>query len=809
MLLTTHTAKPLSVQGTQELVDECLRTWALAITGRTPEKTQKAPAAVPIFKPVQDHLTACLGTFEGASSSFYPDDRQSDISEAAQAVQDLHISSDISDSPDIDWDSLSQWYSVVVHPADRWLMILEEACRLPDSGTLTEDEAQSAYENVLQSQNQLRETLIKVTTSILKKPGGRLSHWRELRAFLVILENPLLHVEDRQLNDSARARLSGPLAGQHSGLIKRIVGLIHNLPKHLHRQLIHWWKEHDIHCFTRTKDLVSGFLGYRLLRQEATRRGLESEALPELASELQFNPSTMELEDGINQRTGIQSVRKGTSDTSYHDDWQIRAACHVLGLLFQANFPHAEPHGDRTEGSKLSAARNGRFLPMSDFYSSLADYSQVHSEFYRWGEGKSFSLSQYPFLLSIWAKTQMLKRDVDRLMEHAAVGHILSGTNRFLTLSVRRDCLADDSLTEIGTAVGSGTGGLSRALRIKFDGEEGIDGGGPRKEWFNLVIGEVFDPRTGIFLYDEYSQYCYFNPQYTSDDDLNLYFNIGATMGLAIANSTVLDIPLPPFVFRRLIADAPGPSTANIFTGISGPYEYSLDDLAEYHPQLAAGLAQLLHYEGDDVERVFSLDFAIDVERYDGTSFRISLCPDGDKRPVTSLNRGEYVGRYIRYLLYDSVRQQVDAFLDGFYRAAPERTSALFRADELDLLLRGSDEPLDIGSLRSMAEYEGWGSPNPDRENEPLVAWFWEVFDEASPVDQRRLLSFVTGSDRLPSVGAAVAPLRISCLGDETDRYPVARTCFNLLSLHRYETKEELAKMLWRAVYDSEGFGLA
>ncbi len=83
-------------------------------------------------------------------------------------------------------------------------------------------------------------------------------------------------------------------------------------------------------------------------------------------------------------------------------------------------------------------------------------------------------------------------------------------------------------------------------------------------------------------------------------------------------------------------------------------------------------------------------------------------------------------------------------------------------------------------------------------EEEPRVRWFWESFEHASPQDQRKLLLFITGSDRIPAMGAASLKIRISCLGDDCGRYPLARTCFNMLSLWKYGSRQKLERMLWR-----------
>ena len=57
-------------------------------------------------------------------------------------------------------------------------------------------------------------------------------------------------------------------------------------------------------------------------------------------------------------------------------------------------------------------------------------------------------------------------------------------------------------------------------------------------------------------------------------------------------------------------------------------------------------------------------------------------------------------------------------------------------------------------------------------------------------------------------MGATSLIIRLACLGDDSRRYPIARTCFNTLGLYRYPTQEKLQQLLWDAVVNSEGFGL-
>jgi E3 ubiquitin-protein ligase HECTD2 len=305
-----------------------------------------------------------------------------------------------------------------------------------------------------------------------------------------------------------------------------------------------------------------------------------------------------------------------------------------------------------------------------------------------------------------------------------------------------------------------------------------------------------------MFVYDEDSQYCYFNANTFETSDQ--FFLVGVLVGLAIYNSTILDVALPPFAFRKLLASAPVPpagSTAHPRPAMN----YTLDDLAEYRPRLAQGLRQLLNFDGD-VEAAFGLDFVVDVEKY-GAVAQVPLCTGGEHKPVTNSNRREYVDLYVRYFLDTAVSRQFEPFKRGFFTVCGGNALSLFRPEEIELLVRGSDESLDISSLRAVAEYDGWGTPQPDGV-ESTVEWFWEAFQEASPKDQRRLLLFITGSDRLPAMGAAMLHIKISCHGDDFGRFPTARTCFNLLVLWRYASQERLKQMLWTAVFESEGFGL-
>jgi E3 ubiquitin-protein ligase HECTD2 len=146
----------------------------------------------------------------------------------------------------------------------------------------------------------------------------------------------------------------------------------------------------------------------------------------------------------------------------------------------------------------------GNVVATSDFYNSLIDNIDLVADFEAWEAKRGkFAFCQYPFLLSISAKIKILEHEARRQMlskaRDAFFDSIMTrkNVNQFLVLDVRRDCLVEDSLKAVSEIVGSGSEDIQKRLRIVFAGEEGVDHGGLRKEWFLLLVREVFNADHG------------------------------------------------------------------------------------------------------------------------------------------------------------------------------------------------------------------------------------------------------------------------------------------------------------------------
>ncbi|OIW25863.1 HECT-domain-containing protein [Coniochaeta ligniaria NRRL 30616] len=744
-------------------------------------------------------------------------------------------------TPRLDWEELDDWYHMVLNPAKLWPAVYDALVQHDPSLAVTDSQLRELGLTILRAQDHTQRNLLKATESILKRPGRPIARPSDLRFLLIILANPLLQASYKSPaeKDSHFSSVpergpenvsasSGPASGQHSGITKRVLGLLSNAPNDCHSHVISWFARYPESRFAEIKALVGRFLVYRLLRQHEKKQEVKVDVVGGLIPSMSAGrtPASLHAALGTNARQSKKS-KEPPKKQLYTDDWQIRAAAQVMALVFAANNtnhsrrktlanPSSAHNGSNGVTSRDAVHTRGQVFPTSDFYLTLLDDSDLVADFEAWEHKRGkFSFCQYPFLLSIGAKIQILEYDARRQMQSKARDAFFDSLvsrraiEQYLTLDVRRDCLVEDSLSAVSEVIGSGSEDVKKGLRIIFRGEEGIDAGGLRKEWFLLLIREVFNPEhadinQGMFVYDEDSQHCYFNPN--SFETSDQYFLVGVVFGLAIYNSTILDVAFPPFAFRKLLMAAPATAAASPAQQPRPAMTYTLEDLAQYRPRLARGFRQLLDYEEDDVESVFLLDFVAVVEKY-GVVEQMPLCAGGERRPVTKANRREYVDLYVRYLLDTAVTRQFEPFKRGFFTVCGGNALSLFRPEEIELLVRGSDEALDIASLKAVAVYENWGGTD-TANSEPTVRWFWDTFAAASPQDQRKLLLFITGSDRIPAMGAASLQIRIACHGEDTGRYPTARTCFNSLLLYRYRDRARLERLLWTAVRESEGFGL-
>ena len=397
----------------------------------------------------------------------------------------------------------------------------------------------------------------------------------------------------------------------------------------------------------------------------------------------------------------------------------------------------------------------------------------------------AFSFASHPFVLDPGSKARLLQIDaayaMHREFQSAYIASFFSQrTSPYLVLRVHRSNLIQDTLSQLSRYQPDE---YRKPLKVAFVGEQGIDEGGVRKEFFQLLVKELFDVNYGMFTVDEEARMYYqLNPlSLESSIEFEL---IGIVLGLALYNSIILDIRFPLFIYKKLL---------------NQPTAFA--DLQTAHPALAKGLKALLDDESGGVEEVYARQFTVDVERY-GEKEVLELKPGGADVALTSTNRAEYVQLYTEYTLQRSIDKQFTAFKKGFDLCVPASLLVLFQPEELELLICGSDV-FDWQQLRESARYDDGYT-----EASGVIEWFWQCVDEWDEARKRKLLMFCTGSDRAPIRGLGSLRLTISKNGGESELLPTSHTCFNHLLLPEYGSKEKLKRLLELALDNAHGFGL-
>lgn len=455
-------------------------------------------------------------------------------------------------SPQIDWTRVDEWYSLVLNPGKDWRSrlkandaYLEGNTGISQPGLCVQDVEQAMNE----AATHMQKTLLRASEALLKRPGRPLRDPHDIRFLLIIISNPSLYpfhtasaIPERRAKQAvpfptigaehgAKSKFpalhegpsdQGPInaweQGNAFGIIKRILGLLAHLSSECHRFLTAWLSRYDESRFRDMVDLVQRFITHRMKRQQGRKRSNVGNPTDGLIPNL--SGTSADTSAQLHAALGLSGPNKGIVDDRnqhafYTEDWQIKAAAKIMALLFAAN---KNFHGERNASSLAVDAEmsksgslsrtyiknHGQLLSTSDFYNTMVDYADLVADFDLWESSqKKFAFCQYPFFLSVGAKTRIMEHDARRQMElrarEAFFNSIIRNKNleQYLVLKVRRECLVEDSLSSISEVVGGNQGDIKKGLRVQFVGEEGIDAGGLRKEWFLSLVREIFDPHHG------------------------------------------------------------------------------------------------------------------------------------------------------------------------------------------------------------------------------------------------------------------------------------------------------------------------
>lgn len=85
----------------------------------------------------------------------------------------------------------------------------------------------------------------------------------------------------------------------------------------------------------------------------------------------------------------------------------------------------------------------------------------------------------------------------------------------------------------------------------------------------------------------------------------------------------------------------------------------------------------------------------------------IELKPNGKDIDVTNENKFEYCQLVLHYRLYECIKTQIDAFLQGFHDLVPKDLIKIFDYKELELMISGLPT-IDIEDMKENTIYKNY-----------------------------------------------------------------------------------------------------
>eukprot|EP00040_Diaphanoeca_grandis_P028157 m.161767 g.161767 ORF g.161767 m.161767 type:complete len:799 (-) comp31253_c3_seq1:1230-3626(-) len=400
-------------------------------------------------------------------------------------------------------------------------------------------------------------------------------------------------------------------------------------------------------------------------------------------------------------------------------------------------------------------------------------------------------------------KTLEEKREAlyERLDKQYAKLALLDVDNEIIIEADREDVLS--SFQQIALAPRS-TLLSPEGISVEFKGEYGLDYGGVFRSYMGAVSKALATsptlfkpgPDNGLLPVKQTRDESDGPHRSPADEQL---FAVGRLLALAITRSTPLDVCFSRCLFKVLLGETITPS-----------------DVARIDPEFAKNQIGTLLTEGgvrmmeevlsgsEDPESMYFVDPNTDEEVVEG----------GKRIRVTERNKARYVQALVEHKLVGHCRAELAMIIEGFYDIIPKKMLCdseddhRINATDLELLVAGLPQ-IDVDDWRTHCA----GVLMTDDTYADLREWFWEIIGSYTYEQRARLLSFTTGSGRLPITGFTELdpPFNIDVTAAPLGHLPSAHTCTNQLCLPGYTSKDQLAERLNIAIQhgDDAGFGFA
>ena len=209
---------------------------------------------------------------------------------------------------------------------------------------------------------------------------------------------------------------------------------------------------------------------------------------------------------------------------------------------------------------------------------------------------------------------------------------------------------------------------MRRKLKVEFSGEEGMDAGGVRREWFLELSRQVFNPDYNLFIPSANGNT--FQPSQIAEPETINYFKfVGRFIAKALLDGELLDCYFTRSFYKHILGQP-----------------ITIHDMEDIDPDYYKSLKWIL--ENDITNAGLDLTFSYEKERF-GQVLIVDLKYNGRNISVGNENKKEYINLICASKMASGIKAQIESFLSGFFELVPKNLISIFDSRELELLISG------------------------------------------------------------------------------------------------------------------------
>ncbi|KAK8854410.1 hypothetical protein M9Y10_016972 [Tritrichomonas musculus] len=307
----------------------------------------------------------------------------------------------------------------------------------------------------------------------------------------------------------------------------------------------------------------------------------------------------------------------------------------------------------------------------------------------------------------------------------------------------------------------------NKIISVKYLNENGIDGGGLKRDWFTSVSQRIIE--SGVFVPVPSGFKLTFNEK---KFNYNIVQFTGKLIALSILNKVNIPIKLTSWIWKGLLNE-----------------KVTLEDMKDYDSEIYHSLKWIAENDPEPLMMTFV------------NSSNCELCPNGSNIDLNESNKNEYINLMIHDILDKKFISNINALKSGFAYCIYMRQFSMFiDSNDLRRIVNGTDY-INVNEWKR-------NTLNPNHESR----YFNDFFRMISKWPQeklKKLLKFITGSSQVPFNGFRQykydgGQIKL-CIIRESERLPIAHTCYNSLELPKYKDLNILERKLSMAI-DCQSF---